>query len=171
MFSRSKHDDQWTREGDTRIVVTGSPGIGGKVFGIPWMLFGVYFIYNWVIAGVIEYIQAGDFAGLASGALVWLLVLAVLAGIFIVPGWLLAFTRRKVVVDKSKGEVEEGNDFRVLRRLRNHSLTEFTGVLVVETVSRSKDSRGNTQNIVFQDVRLSRGDPQGLCSRGHDADG
>jgi hypothetical protein len=29
MLSRSKHDE-WTHEGDTRIVVTGNPGIGGK---------------------------------------------------------------------------------------------------------------------------------------------
>ena len=142
------------------LVNNGSPGFGGKVFDIPWMLFGFYFIYKWVIEGVAAYVEAGDFAGLFSNGWAWLLILAGLTVIFIVPGWMLAFTRRKVIVDVSKGEVEEGNDFRVYRRVKTHRLREFNRVLLVETVTNSKDSRGNTKRTRFHDVRLVKGKPK-----------
>lgn len=150
MFAKSKLNDEWKVEGKTRIEVNGSPGVGGKLFGIPWLLFGVYFIYNWVIAVVIEYIKAGDYAGMISGAGVWLLILAAVFVIFIAPGWALAFMRRKVTVDVSRGEVEEANDFLVFRRPTTHALSSFKKVLLVEIVSKSKE--GKTR--YFYDVRL-----------------
>lgn len=160
MFSKSKLNDQWRQEGSTRIEVNGSSGFGGKIFGIPWMLFGCYFIYKWVIEGVVEYVKAGDFAGLFSSGWAWLLILAGLAVVFIVPGWMLAFMRRKVIVDVSIGDAEEGNDFRVYRRIKTHSLNEFQRVLLVETVTKSEDSRGNTKKTRFHDVRLVKGKPK-----------
>jgi len=150
MFSKSKLNDHWEMEGKTRIEVNGSPGVGGKIFGIPWLLFGVYFTYNWVIAGIIEYLKAGDYAGLISGAWIWLLLFAILFIIFVVPGWALAFMRRKVIVDVSRGEVEEANDFIVYRRPITHAISSFNMVLLVEIVSKSKD--GKTR--YFYDVRL-----------------
>ncbi|MCJ7436073.1 MAG: hypothetical protein MUO77_21555 [Anaerolineales bacterium] len=152
----AKLNDVWTQDGATRIEVRGTPGIGGKFFGIPWMAFGLYFIYQWVFVTMLEYIRTGDYSGLISGLLVWLLMFAGLFVIFIVPGWALAFTRRRVIVDHSRGEVEEGNDFVVYRRLKTHSLSEFKQVRLVETISKSKNSRGNTKRVIFQDVRLIR---------------
>ena len=102
MFPKSKLNDKWRQEGATRIEVNGSTGFGGRVFGIPWMLFGCYFIYKWVIEGIVEYVEAGDFAGLISGGWIWLLILAGLAVIFIIPGWMIAFTRRKVIISTSR---------------------------------------------------------------------
>ena len=102
MFSKSKLNDKWRQEGAARIEVNGSTGFGGRIFGIPWMLFGCYFIYKWVIEGIVEYVEAGDFAGLISGGWIWLLILAGLAVIFIIPGWMIAFTRRKVIISTSR---------------------------------------------------------------------
>lgn len=150
MFSKSKLNDTWTQDETRRIEVNGSPGAGGKIFGIPWLLFGLYFIYQWVIAGIIEYARAGDYAGMITGSWIWALLFIALFVIFIIPGWALAFMRRRVIVDMSHGEVEEANDFIVYRRPKTHPLSSFKKVLLVEIVNRSRDGKTRYSH----DVRL-----------------
>lgn len=156
MFSRTRLNDTWQQDGK-QIVILGTPGIGGRIIGIPWLLFGLYFVYNWVIAGMLEYVQAGDYGGLFANLFSWLVILLGVTAIFIVPGWMFVFTRRTVVVDASKGEVETGTDYYIYSRVKSHSLKGFKRILLVQTMSESKNDRGNTKRMIFYDVRLSRG--------------
>jgi len=150
MFKRSSVNDKWIQEGKERIVVTGNPGAGRYIFGIPWLLFGVYFLYRYLIMGIVEYIQAGDIIGIFTGALGWLAIILIFGGIFIVPGWALVFLRRKVVIDALQREVDEKNDFLIFSRGKSHLLANFDRILLVETYSRSKDGPG----IYMHDIRL-----------------
>lgn len=153
MFKRSRVNDKWTVEGKNRIVVTLNAGVGRYIFGIPWLAFGVYFLYRYLILGIAEYIKAGDIAGVFTGALGWLLIILFFGGIFIVPGWVLVFLRRKVVIDAARGEVDEKNDYLIFSRSKTHPLADFNNVLRVGTYSKGTTSRGGTTTYMY-DVRL-----------------
>jgi hypothetical protein len=122
MLRKSGSNDKWTVEGRRRIVVTLNPGAGRYIFGVPWLLFGVYFLFRYLILGIAEYVRAGDIAGVFTGALGWLFIILFFGCIFIIPGWVLVFLRRKVVVDASRGRVEEKNDLLVFSRSKTHPL-------------------------------------------------
>ena len=106
MAKRMRANDTWTLPENGRLLVTGNPGIGRYIFGVPWLLFGVHFLYKYLVLGIAEYIKAGDIAGIFTGVLGWLVVL-LMGSIFVVPGWLLVFLRRRVVIDTVYGKLEE----------------------------------------------------------------
>jgi hypothetical protein len=116
-------------------VVTLNPGAGRYIFGVPWLLFGVYFLFRYLILGIAEHLKAGDIAGVFTGASGWLFIILFFGCIFIIPGWVLVFLRRKVVIDASRGEVDEKNDFLIFSRGEIHPLADFDQVLVVGTVA------------------------------------
>jgi len=140
-------------EGQRRIVVTLNPGVGRYIFGVPWLLFGVYFLFRYLILGVAEHLKAGDIAGVFTGALGWLFIILFFGCIFIIPGWVLVFLRRKVVIDASRGQVDEKNDFLIFSRGKTHPLAGFEQVLLVGTYSRGTNSGGGTTRYMY-DVRL-----------------
>ena len=144
MFKGSGLNDKWILEGEERIVVTGNVGAGRYIFGLPWLLFGLYFLYRYLILGIVEYIQAGDIIGIFTGVLGWLAIILIFGGIFVVPGWAFVFLRRKVVIDALHREVDEKNDFLIFSRGKTHLLTNFDHILLVESYSRSKDGPGTT---------------------------
>jgi len=151
MTKKFRANDTWKRDGG-RIVVTGNPGIGRYLFGVPWLLFGLHFYYKSLILGIAEYIKAGDIAGIFTGMFGWLLIV-LFGAIFVVPGWLFVFLRRRVVVDVGRGMVDEMNDYLLFRRGKSHRLGEFNSVLLAETVSRGKNSSG-TVTTSMHEVRL-----------------
>ena len=136
MSKKFRANDIWKRDGG-RIMVTGNPGIGRYIFGVPWLLFGLHFYYKSLILGIAEYIKAGDIAGIFTGMFGWLLIV-LFGAIFVVPGWLLVFLRRRVVVDVGRGMVDEMNDYLLFRRGKSHRLGDFGSVLLAETVNRGK---------------------------------
>ena len=163
MLRKSGSNDKWTVEGRRRIVVTLNPGAGRYIFGVPWLLFGVYFLFRYLILGIAEYVRAGDIAGVFTGALGWLFIILFFGCIFIIPGWVLVFLRRKVVVDASRGRVEEKNDLLVFSRSKTHPLAGFGRVLRVGPYSKGAHGRGGT-TVYMYDVRLmpkAAGDERG----------
>jgi hypothetical protein len=151
MLKKFRANDTWKRDGG-RIMVTGNPGIGRYIFGVPWLLFGLHFYYSYLVLGIAEYIKAGDIAGIFTGMLGWL-VIVLFGAIFVVPGWLFVFLRRRVVVDVGRSMVDEMNDFLLFRRGKSHRLAEFGSVRLVETASRSK-SGSQTVTTWMHEVRL-----------------
>ena len=91
MFKGSGLNDKWILEGKERVVVTGNVGAGRYIFGLPWLLFGLYFLYRYLILGIVEYIQAGDIIGIFTGVLGWLAIILIFGGIFVVPVGRLSF--------------------------------------------------------------------------------
>ena len=137
MFKKMRANDTWNLPGNGRLLVTGNPGIGRYIFGVPWLLFGVHFLYKYLILGIAEYIKAGDIAGIFTGAFGWLVVLF-MGAIFVVPGWLMVFLRRRVIIDTVYGKVEEKNDFLLFSRGKIHHLADFGAILLVATHSSGK---------------------------------
>ena len=149
-------NDSWTADGRGRIVITGNAGIGRYVFGVPLLLFGAYFLYKYLVLGIADYIKAGDIAGIFTGIFGWLVVI-LMGGIFFVPGWLLVFLRRRVVIDVPHSMVAEKNDFLLFSRGKSQRLTGFGAIQVVETASTSQDKTGGTTSTVttwMHEVRL-----------------
>lgn len=147
-LGKSSADDTWTPAKNGRMVIAGSSGVGGIVFGAPMLGFGLYFLYKYLVLGIIEYVKVGDIAGLFSGIFGWLVVILI-GSIFAVPGWLLVFMRRRVVVDTVSGKVEDMKDFLLFKRGKVHRLADFGSVQVVAT----RDNKS-----FLQEVRLiSRG--------------
>ena len=90
MTKKFRANDTWKRDGG-RIVVTGNPGIGRYLFGVPWLLFGLHFYYKYLVLGTAEYIKAGDIAGIFTGVLGWL-VIVLFGAVFVVPGGCSSFS-------------------------------------------------------------------------------
>ncbi|MHB8809297.1 MAG: hypothetical protein ACYC9M_04715 [Desulfobulbaceae bacterium] len=118
-------------------MVTGNPGIGRYLFGVPWLLFGLHFYYKYLVLGIAEYIKAGDIAGIFTGVLGWLFIV-LFGAVFVVPGWLLVFLRRRVVVDVGRGMVDEMNDYLLFRRGKSQRLGVFGAVLLAATSHKGR---------------------------------
>lgn len=133
--------------------MTGNPGIGRYLFGVPWLLFGLHFYYKYLVLGIAEYIKAGDIAGIFTGMFGWL-VIVLFGAVFVVPGWLLVFLRRRVVVDVGRGMVDAMNDYLLFRRGKSHRLGGFGSVLLAETVSTSRSGHSDSVTTYMHEVRL-----------------
>lgn len=133
--------DRWKQTGPGRIFVSSGFSGGRAIFGVPCLSLGGWFIFKYFILGIVEYARAGDWAGMFSGVLGWVVILA-MGGCFLVPGWLLLFFRRAVMIDRDAGIALEMKDFRVGRRVTRHPLDAFHLALVLhERVKGSKSSR------------------------------
>ncbi len=122
--------DLWTRQGDERLYVRSRPGSARLLIGLPFLAMGCWFLYRYLVMGIVEYIRAGDWAGLFSGVLGWLVIL-LMGGLFFVPGWLLVFTRRALLIDRPTGVAFEARDFLVYRQRIRHPLAAFRRVLLL----------------------------------------
>ncbi|GIK40175.1 MAG: hypothetical protein BroJett011_40080 [Chloroflexota bacterium] len=63
------------RDSPTQLQVDQSSGPLRYLFGLPLLLGGLYFLYQYLILGIVEYIQARDWSGLFGGFLGWLVIL------------------------------------------------------------------------------------------------
>jgi len=154
-MSKSKLNDKWVGE-DSRIKIISTFGIGRYVFGLPWFLFGVYFLYKYLILGTIEYIQAGQILALFTTDLPGsLFILVIFGGIFVVPGWALTFLNAYTVIDAELGEVEEVRDYRIFKRRKYHYLEDYKYIMVVgKTTKVSSDSKTRTRYYYTNEVRM-----------------
>jgi len=120
-------------------------GGAARLFGLPFLLAGAYFGYN-LILGMIELVTGR--AALSEMAVGTVLVVIMTAA-FLVPGWLLVFSRGKVAIDRTTRRVDSIRDLRVHQWRETRSLDEFDAI----TVDRSRGS-GNRPARVFN-VELS----------------
>jgi hypothetical protein len=128
----------WKQDSPTHLQIDQSSGPLRYLFGLPLLLGGIYFLYKYLILGIVEYIQAGDWSGLFSGFLGWLVIL-LLGLALLIPGWIVIFLRRSVLIDTSLGELREMQDFLVYKHSKHHRLDSFEQVMV--RTDRTKKSR------------------------------
>jgi hypothetical protein len=130
-----------------RIEITMDGGGAARLFGLPFLAAGAYFAYN-LILGMIELVTGR--AALSEMAVGTVLVIIMTAA-FLVPGWLLVFSRGKVAIDRTARTVESIRDLRVYQLRERRSMDEFDAIAVDR--SRSSGSRGSAR--VFKVELLS----------------
>jgi hypothetical protein len=110
-----------------------------RLFGVGFMLPGVKLAWD-LIQALIEVGRAGAWR-LADvfGFGIWLMVILVC----LVPGWIIATIRRKVVIDPGHGTVLQVNDFLVYRWSSSRTLREFAGVRLF--IPRSSSTRARAR--------------------------
>jgi hypothetical protein len=108
-----------------------------KLFGLPFLLIGGYLGYQ-LVGGVFDIVTGR--AALAE-MLAGTLILIVMTAAFLVPGWLLIFTRARIEIDRVAGTVTSVRDLRVYKFTDRRPLSEFESVevdvLTVSTTNRS----------------------------------
>jgi hypothetical protein len=115
----------------------------GRFFGILFMVPGLKLLWDFV-SGILEVARAADWRLLdLLGFGVWLLM----ASVFLVPGWLLASFRRRVLIDRAQRTVLQINDFLVYRWSSTRSFDEFNTVRVYAP-SRSSSKRARVSHHV-----------------------
>jgi hypothetical protein len=121
-----------------------------RLFGVGFMLPGFKLGWDWIQA-LIEVGRAGawrlwDLVGFS----VWLGVML----ICLVPGWIIATIRRKVVIDPGRRTVLQVNDFLIYRWSSSRSLNEFNAVLLfVQKETSTKSRRTGVSHHVTFDVQ------------------
>ena len=144
--------DAWKREGEGRLFIHARFGWARLLMGLPFLLLGAWFYYRYLVLAIAAYVRAGDWAGLFGNPLGWLVIL-VMGGAFFVPGWLLVFFRRALVIDREAGVAIELKDFRVYRRATRHALEPFHLVLLLH-----EQIKGSTSSTWQECVYLVRRD-------------
>ncbi|MBE7556881.1 MAG: hypothetical protein HS126_38075 [Anaerolineales bacterium] len=134
----------WKQDSPTHLQIDQSSGPLRYLFGLPLLLGGVYFLYKYLILGIVEYIQVGDWSGLFGGFLGWLVIL-LLGLALLIPGWVIISLRRSVVIDTSLGDLTEMQDFLIYKRVKHHRLDAFEQVMV--RTDRAKKSRKSLYSV------------------------
>ena len=108
------------------IEITLSGGLAAKLFGLPFVLVGLYFAYNLVL-GVVE-LATGRAA--IGEMLFGTMVVVVMTAAFLVPGWLLIASRSRIEIDRTSRRVVAIRDLRVHQIREERPLDEFTAITV-----------------------------------------
>lgn len=134
----------WKQDSPTHLQVDQAMGPLKFLFGLPLLLGGLYFLYKYLILGIVEYIQASDWPGLLDGFMGWLVIL-LLGLVLLIPGWVIISLRRSVVIDTSLGDLRETQDFLIYKRVKHHRLASFEQVMV--RTDRAKKSRKSLYSV------------------------
>ncbi len=143
----------WSKENETRLRVNQNFGAIRYLFGTPFLLVGLYFLYQYLIMGIIAYIQAGDWRGLFSNIFGWLIIILI-ALLFLVPGWVIVFLRHTVIIDTQLGQLIQTRDFLIYRQVKQYGLDEFDSV----RAKQSKPRRAQTTRKPLYAVELIKKD-------------
>lgn len=125
-------------ETSSRLVFRQRADWGARLFGLPFLAVGAYFLYH-LLGALYDYGSHGtstSFFKNLPGTL--LLVFMIVA--FAVPGILLIFFAKEVALDVKNQEVTETVDFLLYQKRTNHSLNLFTKVIARE---ERNDTRKN----------------------------
>jgi hypothetical protein len=139
--------DRWIQLDHTRLQVDARLGWVRWLIAVPCFFFGGYFFVRFFVLGVVEYIQAGDWGGLFGNPLGWLVILLMSAA-FLVPGWIFATLRRRVVLDTAARTLTDTKDFLVYRRSRTISLAAVKAVVLVAEPVRKTSRHHYTVRLV-----------------------
>jgi hypothetical protein len=125
-----------------RVRIPLNTGIAARLFGIPFLAAGAYLLYQ--LAGGVVDLLTGRAA--VSEMLVGTLILIVFTAAFLMPGWLLMFSRARVEIDRSARSVTCTRDFRVYQRDDLRPLADFRQIEVDRlSVSSNRQSRSSYQ--------------------------
>jgi hypothetical protein len=133
----------WTKENETRLQINQNFGAIRYLFGTPFLLVGLYFLYQYLIMGIIAFIQAGDWGGLFSNMFGWLIIILI-ALLFLVPGWVIVFLRHKVIIDTRLGQLIQTQDFLIYKRVKQYRLDDFERIRARQAKPRGSQTTGKT---------------------------
>ncbi len=154
--------------------VTETPGhlrIDGKIgvarlFGLPFLLIGLWFLIQF-LGGARDVLRGqADFGDSVAGLAGILLA----ATVFGLPGFLIFFLRRYVVLDAGTQSVAEVKDFLVRKSFRTMPFSGFREVLVRWEESGGSGGKANEKTVWLATVRLVRTDGKDLFLS-HDTNG
>jgi hypothetical protein len=115
--------------------------LSARLFAAPFLLVGGYLTYQ--LVGGIADLLTGRAA--ITEMLAGTLLLLIVALAFLVPGWLLMFSRARIEIDRTARVVTSVRDFRIYRQREAHALSQFESVQVdflsVAPTRRSKGRR------------------------------
>ena len=114
-----------TERGGT-IDISLSGGTAAKLLGAPFLLAGGYFAYHLAL-GIVELATGrADVGEMLPGTL----ILIVMTAAFFVPGWLLAASRARIEIDRTRRRVVAIRDLRVYQHRHERALDDFTAIVV-----------------------------------------
>ena len=137
-------DAKW-KQSDQRLTVDQGGEILLRFFAIGFLIGGGYFTY-YLVLGVYEYVIgflrgepgiAQNFITSIPGILLTIFMMLM----FGIPGVLLFFGRKRVVIDRAGGTITEMTDYGFFKRKQEHPVTAFQTVEVTfadETTNKSK---------------------------------
>lgn len=133
------------RDDATSLQIGLSGGTAARLFGLPFLLAGLYLGY---------YLVTGLFALLTGRAalsefFLGTIVLLVMTAAFLVPGWLLMFSRARVEIDRVARTVTSTRDLRVYKLQERRALSEFNRVIVDRLKVSSRQS-GPTRRLTYK---------------------
>ena len=118
--------------------------MAARLFGLPFMLIGGYLAYQ--LAGGLVDLATGRAA--LSEMLVGTILLAIVTAAFLVPGWLLMFSKARVEIDRNTRTVTYVRDLRVYQHAEKRALSEFDRVEVdLLSVAPNRQSRGRAYQV------------------------
>jgi hypothetical protein len=109
----------WQTDGPAQATIRQGGVIVARLFGIPFLLAGLYFGYQFV-------------GGALNGELLlggWTLLPLMMAA-FLVPGWILVFGRKRTRLDAARREVVEEMDYLVYTRRKASRVTSDSQVML-----------------------------------------
>lgn len=155
---------------DGRLSIVSAPGWIATLFGLPFLVAGLYFVWQLVGAVMTYFTQVAprEF----GMALVGFAVIVMLAATFGVPGLLLVLFRKRVLIDAQQGTVTDTKDFYFFRRSRTHELAAFDAVtLEYREYGSSTDSDAVARYCWFVELRGRPAQPVllGMCDKKEEA--
>ena len=133
------------RDEATNLRIGMSGGTAARLFGAPFLAAGAYLGYYLVLN--LAAIVTGRAA--LSEFLPGTIVLIVMRAAFLVPGWLLMFSRARVEIDRVARTVTSIRDFRVYKLQERRALSEFDR-LEVDRLKVSSRQSGGTRRPAFK---------------------
>lgn len=120
-------------------------GTTARLFGIPFVLVGAYLGYQ-LVAGLVD-LMTGQ--ATVSEMLAGTVLLFAVTAAFLIPGWLLIFSRAAVEIDRTNRTVNAVRDLRVYRLTDRRSLSEFERI-EVDVLSVAPNRRSSSRGRSYQ---------------------
>ena len=108
-----------------------------RLFGLPFLAIGLYLAYHLVLS--LYYVVTGQVP--ITDVLIGTPLLLLFTAAFLVPGWLLLFSRGRVEIDRVARTVDYVRDLRVYQHRAKHKLADFDRIEVDIVRSSSNQSK------------------------------
>ena len=131
--------------GTIRIVLSG--GGAAQLFGVPFLLAGLWFGY-YLILGLMSFVTGDSGLEMVPGTI----LLIIMTAAFFLPGWALLFSRAVVEIDRARGIVSVVRDLRFYRHRHERKLAEFSAVEVdlLSTAPNKRNTRAFEVNLAAE---------------------
>lgn len=148
-----------------RLRIDGKIGVA-RLFGLPFLLIGLWFLIQF-LGGAVDVIRGQVNFGDSVAGLAGILLATAVFGL---PGFLIFFLRRYVVLDAGAESVAEVKDFLLTKSARAMPFSTFREVLVHWEESGGSGGRANEKSVWLATIRLFRTDGTDLFLS-HDTNG